>query len=54
MGKYEVTWAEYQHYMSMYEALQQLQRTGVRVITDKNKVDGFTAPSNLYDAEFTY
>ena len=54
MGKFEVTWAEYKHYMAMYEALQSLQRTGIRKITDKNKIDGFTAPSPLYDAEFTY
>ena len=54
MGKFEVTWAEYKHYMSMYEALQALQRTGIRKITDENKIDGFTAPSALYDAEFTY
>jgi len=54
MGKYEVTWAEYKQYMGMYDSLQTLQRTGLRKITDENKVDGFTAPSALYDAEFTY
>ena len=54
MGKFEVTWAEYQHYMGMCDELQALQRTGIRKITDENKVDGFTAPSNLYDPGATY
>ena len=54
MGKYEVTWAEYKHYMSMYESIQALQRTGIRKITDENEIDGFTSPSPLWNTEFTY
>ena len=54
MGKYEVTWAEYKHYMSLYQSMQALQGKGLRIVTPKNEVDAVTSPSSLYDAEFTY
>lgn len=54
MAKHEVTWAEYKKYMSMDEAFKQFREKGLRRVTAKNRVDGVTAPSSLYDPGFTY
>ena len=54
MGKHEVTWAEYERYMALDEAFKNLHRKGVRKITEENEIDGVTAPSELYDPDFTY
>ena len=54
MGKHEVTWEEYERYMALDEAFKNLHRKGIRKITDENEIDGVTAPSELYDPDFTY
>ncbi|MFT5300712.1 MAG: sulfatase modifying factor 1 [Mariniblastus sp.] len=54
MGKHEVTWAEYKEYMKLYESLQELQRSKIRLVSPEREIDGVTAPSELYDVEFTY
>ena len=54
MGKHEVTWEEYERYMSLDEAFKNLHRKGIRKITEENEIDGVTAPSELYDPDFTY
>jgi formylglycine-generating enzyme required for sulfatase activity len=53
MGKHEVTWAEYELYMALDEAFKSLHREGLRKITEENEIDGVTAPSELYDPDFT-
>ena len=45
MGKHEVTWEEYERYMSLDEAFKNLHRKGIRKITEENEIDGVTAPS---------
>jgi formylglycine-generating enzyme required for sulfatase activity len=54
MGRYEVTWAEYEQYMALDEAFKKLHREGLRKITEENEIDGVTAPSELYDPDFTH
>lgn len=67
MGKCEVTWAEYQIYMSMYdvfksftdlrsdaERLKNLSATQQFLDQESLEVDGVTAPTPLYDPSFTY
>lgn len=54
MGKYEVTWAEYKPFMNLYEDMQSLQRKGLRKVSPENEIDGVTAPSPLWDPEYTY
>jgi formylglycine-generating enzyme required for sulfatase activity len=54
MGKYEVTWAEYQKYMMMDDLFRRLHSKGLRIMKDEHDVDGITAPSSLYDPSFTY
>ena len=67
MGKCEVTWAEYQAYMNMYDVfksfgdlrsdadrLKVLDATRQFLEEESLEVDGVTAPTPLYDPSFTY
>lgn len=54
MGKHEVTWAEYEQYMALDEAFKNLHREDLRKVTEENEIDGVTAPSELYDPDFTH
>lgn len=54
MGETEITWAEYKIYMELYRHLKEFQTRGVRPVTDSNRVDAVTAPTPLYEPDFTY
>ncbi len=54
IGKYEVTWAEYQEFMDLCDVFDQFNDLGIRQVTEQNAVDAITAPSQLYDPSFTY
>lgn len=54
IGKTEVTWAEYGHFMKMHDLFKGFETAGKRGIDDDNQVDVITAPSNLYDPTFTF
>ena len=54
MGKYEVTWAEYQRYMRLDQVFKAFQFKGVRTVKSIDGVDAITAPSSLYEPTFTY
>ena len=54
VAKTEVTWAQYHEYMKLYGIFKEFESQGIRKITDDNKVDAITAPTELYDPSFTY
>lgn len=54
MGKYEVTWSEYQRFMALYEVFKQFQAQQVRQVNSDNTIDAITAPTPLYEASHTY
>lgn len=54
IGKHEVSWDEYQRFMDMDFVFKELNRSKVRATLKKFSVDAITAPSELYDADFTY
>jgi formylglycine-generating enzyme required for sulfatase activity len=54
VGKYEVTWAEYREYMNLYGIFKELETRNMRPVTDENKIDTITAPTELYDPSFTF
>ena len=54
MSRYEVTWAEYKEFMSLYNALKQFEIKGERQITKDNEIDAITAPTPLYEPTFTF
>lgn len=54
MGECEVTWAEYKLYMQLYRHLKEFQSRNTRLVTDRNKIDAITAPTPLYEPDFTF
>ena len=54
VGKTEINWAQYKEYMKLYGIFKTFESKGIRKITDDNKVDAITAPTELYDSTFTY
>lgn len=54
MAKCEVTWAEYNKFTDLYQAFKEFESQGVRKVTDENKVDAITAPTPLYEPDFTF
>ncbi len=54
MARHEVTWSEYKQFMSLYHAFKKFERQQQRKITDDNRIDAITAPTMLYEAEFTF
>jgi sulfatase modifying factor 1 len=54
MGAYEVTWAEYMRYMAMHDLFKELSRLNIVKVTPEKKDLVVTAPSNLYEPDFTF
>ncbi len=54
MARCEVTWAEYKNYMRVYDAFKEFEEQGIRKVTDENRVDAITAPTPLYEPDFTF
>ncbi len=54
VAKCETSWSEYKLYMSMYRLFKSLASQGLRKVDSNNKVDAVTAPTELYDATFTF
>lgn len=54
MAKYEITWSEYKQYMALHDLFKAFITKQTRVVTDENRADAITAPSNLYDPSFTF
>lgn len=54
VARTEVTWAQYKEYMRLYAIFKEFEARGERVISDSNKVDAITAPTELYDPSFTF
>ncbi len=54
MGKYEVTWSEYKHYMRLEKIFKAFEQRGLRKVEEANQVDAITSPSSLYDPTFTF
>ncbi len=54
MAAREVTWAEYKQYMRLHDLFKKMAAAKMHPITDGNKHQIITAPSNLYDPTFTF
>jgi formylglycine-generating enzyme required for sulfatase activity len=54
MAKTEMTWEQYREYMKMYSAMKSFDSQRIRQITDANRLDAVTAPTELYDPSFTF
>ena len=45
IGKHEVTWAEFKRFMDLNLSMKQIQKSGLRIVKDKDELDAVTAPS---------
>ncbi|QDU95629.1 formylglycine-generating enzyme family protein [Lignipirellula cremea] len=54
MSATEITWAEYKQFMSLHDIFKKFDTRRERRVTDENRADAITAPSNLYDPSFTF
>ncbi|MGB7344774.1 MAG: SUMF1/EgtB/PvdO family nonheme iron enzyme [Pirellulaceae bacterium] len=52
--KKEINWAQYKEYMKLYGIFKTFEANGDRKVSDDNKVDAITAPTELYDPSFTF
>ncbi|MEM9646755.1 MAG: SUMF1/EgtB/PvdO family nonheme iron enzyme, partial [Planctomycetota bacterium] len=48
VAKTEISWGEYKEYMKLYGIFKEFESSGVRQVTDENKADAITAPTELY------
>jgi len=54
MGECEVTWAEYKLFMQLYRSLKEFETKRIRAVTEENRIDAITAPTPLYEPDFTF
>lgn len=54
MARLEVTWREYNQFISLYDAFKKFEADGLRPVTEANEIDAITAPTPLYDPSETY
>ena len=54
VAKTEVNWAQYKEFMDLYAIFKEFEVQGKRKVTEENKVDSITAPTELYDPSFTF
>ena len=51
IGRYEVTWGEYQNYYDLRLIFRKFDEAGIRKVTKENLADAVTAPSFIYYAK---
>jgi len=54
IAQHEVTWGQYQFFMSLHDVFKGFQTHRLVPLTKDKMIDAVTAPSNLYDSSFTY
>jgi len=54
MAANEVTWAEYRPFMELYAVFKNFEGKGIRKVTDQNRIDAITVPTELYEPTFTF
>lgn len=54
MAECEVKWEEYKLFMQLYRSLKEFEERRIRTVTDENKIDAITAPTPLYEPDFTF
>lgn len=54
MGKYEVTWKEFQPFMKLVDSFKEFRNRGIRKLTDEHEFDVVSAPSVVYDMRVHY
>lgn len=50
----EISWGEYKQFMNLYSIFKEFEARGIRPVTDDNRVDAITAPTELYEPTHTF
>ncbi len=54
VSKMETTWAHYKEFMRLYTSFKEFEADGTRVVDETNMVDAITAPTELYEPDYTF
>jgi formylglycine-generating enzyme required for sulfatase activity len=54
MARHEVTWAEYKVFMDLYDSFKAFEVAKIRTVTEENEIDAISAPTVLYEPDFTF
>ena len=54
MAETEVSWEQFKIFMNLYRSFKEFQSLKQRLVTDDNKIDAITAPTPLYEPDFTF
>ncbi len=54
VAKTETTWREYKEYMKLYSIFKKFEYQGKRLVSEENRVDAITAPTELYEPRHTF
>lgn len=54
VAKTEITWAHYKEFMGLYTHFKEFESEGERVVDPSNMADAITAPTELYEPDYTY
>jgi formylglycine-generating enzyme required for sulfatase activity len=54
VAKTETNWAQYKQFMALYAAFKSFEADGKRVVDETNMVDAITAPTELYEPDYTF
>ncbi|MFO0427652.1 MAG: formylglycine-generating enzyme family protein [Planctomyces sp.] len=50
----ETAWEQYKPFMSLYRVFKEFVTRNERLVTDANRIDAITAPTPLYEPDFTF
>ncbi len=54
VAKTETNWAQYKEYMKLYAIFKDFESRGERIVNKDNMADAITAPTELYEPDFTF
>lgn len=54
VAKTEISWGEYKEFMKLYSIFKEFEAQGKRIVTDENRADAITAPTELYEPTHTF
>ncbi len=54
MAECEVTWDQYKLFMMLYRSFKEFQSLNLRQVNEHNRLDAITAPTPLYEPDFTF
>ncbi len=54
MARNEIRWEEYHEFMSLYNVFKKFEWAEIRIVSDENRIDAITAPTEIYEVDYVY